>query len=289
MREITIISPSAEWKTKSLIYSGGELRVEIPEFKAPDSSIDLICRIQSSDDLIRLLLAYEILNRLKVEINSITIPYFPYARQDRVTEENNSFSLETVCSILRSLKAEHIIVYDLHSQVPHKYLHNLLDVSQLQVIRQNTALNNFIIFNQKNCAIVAPDKGALEKSNAVAELYGVPLIVCEKKRDVATGKLSSPTILNHGYVEGRDLLIVDDICDGGGTFIQLADELNKYGPKSLSLYVTHGIFSKGLARIAGLFSRVFTTDSFIGEAHRQKFDGPFFNVHELNLRSKPCV
>jgi ribose-phosphate pyrophosphokinase len=88
-------------------------------------------------------------------------------------------------------------------------------------------------------------------------------VFCSKKRDPLTGHLSGFEIKNYNpnpNADGQDLLIVDDICDGGGTFVGLAKELRKAGAKKVYLYVTHGIFSKGLP-LEGI-DRVFTTDSY---------------------------
>jgi ribose-phosphate pyrophosphokinase len=87
------------------------------------------------------------------------------------------------------------------------------------------------------------------------------VVECSKSRDVKTGKLTGFKVYAED-LEGKDCLIVDDICDGGGTFIGLAGELKKKNAGNLYLAVTHGIFSKGFEELEKCFDKIFTTDSF---------------------------
>ena len=94
--------------------------------------------------------------------------------------------------------------------------------------------------------IIAPDNGAVKKASKIAEEFQLPLITCLKERDLATGHIIKYRILDLIEKPGK-ALIVDDICDGGATFNILAKSLKKDTPVTeISLYVTHGIFSKGL-------------------------------------------
>lgn len=111
--------------------------------------------------------------------------------------------------------------------------------------------------------VVAPDAGAAKKAFAVASYYRLPLLTAAKVRDVKTGAIIRTELLGAATVAGRAALIVDDICDGGRTFIELAKVLRAAGADRVFLYVTHGIFSQGLGVFAGLIDGVFTTDSFL--------------------------
>ena len=87
------------------------------------------------------------------------------------------------------------------------------------------------------------------------------MVECSKKRDIKTGKLSGFTVYADD-LEGNTCVIVDDICDGGGTFNGLAQELKKKNCGKLILIVTHGIFSKGFEQLAKSFDHVYSTASF---------------------------
>ena len=109
--------------------------------------------------------------------------------------------------------------------------------------------------------LISPDGGALKKIYKVSEyLGGVEVVECSKSRDVKTGKLSGFKVYSDD-LEGKDCLIVDDICDGGGTFIGLAEELKNKNAGNLYLAVSHGIFNKGFESLS-VFKKIFTTNSF---------------------------
>jgi len=109
-------------------------------------------------------------------------------------------------------------------------------------------------------AIVAPDAGSEKRAAGVAKLLNIPIVNGYKTRDISTGAITG---FGHNYdssLYGKDLLIVDDICDGGGTFIGLGNSLKEAGAE-VSLYVTHGLFSKGFVALNKIFKKIYTTDS----------------------------
>jgi len=127
----------------------------------------------------------------------------------------------------------------------------------------------------KYAAVIAPDAGAEKRAGAVAKKLGVPVIRAWKNRDVSTGAIcgfgfDSNTLANLLLpFEGAAtrMLVVDDICDGGGTFTGLAEAISEHGhiELDLHLFTTHGIYSKGLDVLRRYFSHIYCTDSLIGE------------------------
>lgn len=111
--------------------------------------------------------------------------------------------------------------------------------------------------------LVAPDAGALKKIHNVAKASGArDYAILTKERDVATGNLTGFSLVS-GNVAGKDVLIVDDLCDAGGTFIGSAQVLRDAGARSVSLYVTHGVFSKGVENLLNNgIDAIYTTTSF---------------------------
>jgi len=179
----------------------------------------------------------------------ILIPYLPYARQDRVMVEGESFSLKVFCNFINSMNFDLVMVDDCHSDVGVALLNNCKNINQS--IMKVEGLNP-----EKYDAIVSPDGGALKKVYKVASEAGIKdVIQASKHRNVATGDLSNPQVL--GEVSGKTLLIVDDLCEGGFTFMQLAKVLKEKGAKQVDLYVTHGVFSKGreIEHIDNIFSK----------------------------------
>ena len=183
----------------------------------------------------------------------IHVPYLPHARQDRFTNDEQPFSLEVLFNILHPYRDDLIIlVEDIHSDVYKKYI-------DLDII--NLVTDNEILPELDYDYLVCPDKGARERVEIFAD-DSYKIIYCEKTRDPSTGRLGKPEIPPHDRqaVNGAKLLIVDDICDGGGTFQLLAQELKSCGAKEVHLYVTHGIFSKGLDAMPDI-DKIFTTSS----------------------------
>lgn len=267
MRSPLFITVNGEsFAASAFAFPGGELQVRLPDlpFLRPSESPVLVtARIQSSDDLVQLVLATEVLARVLPDITRrLTIPYFPYARQDRVMQDWEAFSLRPVCAMVNALGYDRVTVLDPHSDVLPALLDRVDVVTQLDLIRGFHALADMLRGDER-LVIVSPDAGAAKKALKVAQHFKRPLAVAGKEREIATGEILRTTLADPGAVQGRSCLIVDDICDGGRTFTELAKVLREAGATSIHLYVTHGIFSKGLGVFDGLIDAVFTTDSFI--------------------------
>jgi ribose-phosphate pyrophosphokinase len=180
---------------------------------------------------------------------TLWMDYFPYARQDKEVSNTSTFALRTFCKLLSTLKVDNIITQDLHSAIAETYLDNLTNNFPQDAII--TALEK-----SKADIIVYPDKGA--KSRYLKKL-AMKSITILKERDQLNGNLKIVGFDGDTKdLKGKNVLIVDDLCDGGGTFILAANELKKLDTKTISLYTTHGIYSKGVQVIkdAGI-SRVF--------------------------------
>lgn len=116
--------------------------------------------------------------------------------------------------------------------------------------------------NHEDFHLVCPDSGANKKMKDLQKgIMHDSLIKCDKTRDTQTGEISGFEVYAND-LEGKPCLIIDDICDGGGTFIGLAKELKKKNAGKLYLAVSHGIFSKGYVELDKYFDGIYTTDSF---------------------------
>lgn len=197
---------------------------------------------ENQSDIMDLMLAA---NSLKGHKINLMMPYVPYSRQDRVTQEGESFSLKVFCDLINSLNFNQVHITDPHSNVTPALLNNCVIETQYQVFFED-------IHNWPNkFYLISPDAGAAKK---IHELIGVSsnclgVIQCDKIRDTVTGKIKGMRLLDwgHPYVPHSDYIIIDDICDGGATFTKIADELDKVqlGGRYI-LMVTHGFFTKGL-------------------------------------------
>ncbi|MCF6191072.1 MAG: ribose-phosphate diphosphokinase [Cocleimonas sp.] len=243
-------------------FSGGEVHVQLENLleDAP-KRIDVRADIRSSDDLMALLLVNNALRNhygKTPEIN-IEIPYFPYARQDRVCSVGQAFSLQVVAKMIDDLKANSITVWDAHSPVTQA-LTGAMNVSQEQIIASSNKLVAHL--QDDNTVLVCPDKGAKKKCDKVKKHFSIEqMIFSEKERDPSTGEITDTT-LSGNDLKGKTAIIIDDICDGGRTFIEIAKRLKTNHAERVILYITHGIFSKGMEVFDGLIDEIYTTNSF---------------------------
>ena len=260
-----------EIQFQSFTFSGGEPHIKInPDFVVSEP-VTITHRINSFNDFGLLLLAIDALKRMDVKLINVFIPYFPAARQDRVMISGEPLSVKVYADILNSLKLNKVTVFDAHSEVTPALLDNC------EVIPNHAFIAEVLEKIGKEVKLISPDGGALKKIYKVSEyLGGVEVVECSKSRDVKTGKLSGFKVYNDD-LKGMDCLIVDDICDGGGTFVGLAEELKKKNAGKLYLAVSHGIFNKGFDVFQKDFEKIFTTNSF------REFDNEMVEVVKLKL------
>jgi ribose-phosphate pyrophosphokinase len=248
---------------QSFIFSGGEPHIKINPDIDVTQSVTITHRLNSFNDLGLLCIAVDALRRLGVKIISAYIPYFPAARQDRVMIKGESLSVKVYADIINNLGLEKVFVFDPHSEVTPALLNNC------EVIYNYDFIKEVINHIGKEVVLVSPDGGALKKIYKVSEaLGGLSVIECSKSRDVKTGKLSGFQVYDDN-IASKDCLIVDDICDGGGTFLGLAEELKKKNVGKLYLAISHGIFNKGFDELGKCFDGIYTTNSVKELSHEK--------------------
>lgn len=233
----------------SFTFPGGEINV-----KARDKAQKAIFFLKSSYDIMEMLMYADAYKRTHgVSVNAV-VPYLPYARQDRVCNEGEALSIHVMAELINSCKFNSVTMFDPHSHVSEASIQNVNIINQTAVFRGIRACWDDIW-------IVAPDQGAAVKAETFAKNVGAAgVIKCQKTRDPETGKLRGFKCPED--VVGRKLFVLDDICDGGGTFLGLRTELKDAA--RVELAVTHGIFSKGLEVVENAFDHVYTTNSFVG-------------------------
>lgn len=239
------------------LFSGGECSIKINPASINEQT-KIVANLHNSDSIISLLLVVDAIRRINPETKiNLIIPYFPYARQDRVCNPGESLSVKVMADLINLLHCQQVTIYDPHSDVTPALINNCTVITLADVIK-NSLLNRFIHDNK--LTLLSPDAGAEKKVSLVAKtlstsLFSVPFICASKVRDTLTGKIITTKI--HDCVQSLNILIVDDICDGGSTFIELAKLLRNQGANDLYLYVTHGIFSKGFAELQQFFKHVY--------------------------------
>jgi ribose-phosphate pyrophosphokinase len=238
---------------ETFFFPGGEPHARIPK-DFGDALLYLKPRTWNDVGL-----ALAVLNALYYQNEDSQIwlfsPYFPGARQDR-TDGQTPWTINMMVDCISQF-VDRAYTFDAHSD----YTIDIIKGSG----GKNFMPSDLMVTCDYPDYIIIPDAGALERCKDFAknQFKGLEYIQCEKKRDFATGKFigfTMPRLPGIGHY-----LIVDDICDGGGTFNLLAEEFLKdpYGEFSaLELWVSHGIFSKGLSALHPKISKIYTTDSW---------------------------
>ncbi len=260
---------------ESFEFFGGEPHIKFAKRKYVYSNINITItqRIQSFNDVGLLLVAVDALRR-NFKFNKLTLflPYFPGARQDRVMTIGEPLTVKVYADIINSLNFNSVIILDPHSDVTPALINNCIIISNHTFVNQ--AIHDIYendSMKKANIAIISPDAGAQKKiydlMKFIKEDFDFPnnnfdLIKCDKTRDVTTGNLSGFTVNTDMDLTNTDCIIVDDICDGGGTFIGLAEKLKEKGAKRIFLVVSHGLFSKGFKTLSKYFTKIYTTDSW---------------------------
>lgn len=199
---------------------------------------------------------------------NLDIGYLPYGRQDKQVNNDNTFALRTFANLLNSLNFYKVMCLDPHSAVAKELIKHFISVPPTLYFESVCKL-------VKPDVICYPDKGAREK---YSDLFDIESIHCEKQRDQSTGEITSLTLT--GDAKDRKVLIFDDICDGGATFIRIAKLINPLA-KDINLFVTHGVFSKGVIvlRKAGI-KRIFTKDGEVFEYDSEICYTPYFELEK---------
>lgn len=187
----------------------------------------------------------------------LKLNYVPYGRQDRRCSPGEALGIKVFGAGLNALQFDTVIITDPHSDVTGACIDRVQIVDQVEVFGD---VHDF----GAGWFIVAPDMGAKKKAEKFAKAtLASGVITCYKERDMYTGEITSQGIIGDEKVpKGARLFVLDDICDGGRTFVGVRELLAKLEPERVELAVTHGIFSYGTEVVAKIYDTVYTTNSW---------------------------
>ena len=203
----------------------------------------------------------------------LDLPYLPYGRADRKFEKGNPQPLQGFLYFLEAMGGfDEIYVCDIHNPKASKGFDlNIIEKTQLECFRGSLPQD----FNTSYDFVLAPDKGSVEKAETIACHLDVNVHNCGKERDVSTGKIIRSTLPEDVDFTGKVVLIPDDLCDGGYTFIKLAEQIKAAGAKQVDLYITHLIASKGVDVFEGLIDNIYfhhTVGDYVNRQNVLKFN-----------------
>lgn len=247
-------------------FSAGEIQVELSEIPWGITDFKVRAFIKDSDGLIALAQIKSILDKQTRSHVDLLLYYLPYSRYDRpMTGQYDAFSLKVFTTMINAMYFSSVTIYDNHSEVGTSLLDHCINTPQTECI----SILNFVLGGDgitgtggafdltKYDALIIPDAGAAKKCRDVAKKFGIKTVItADKTRDVSTGDITGTEV--YGDVTGLNVLIVDDICDGGYTFVKLGELLKQRGAASVHLYTTFGIYSKGVDVFADAIDKAFT-------------------------------
>lgn len=258
---------------KAWKFPGGELHIVLSQSTVIDicseqcEKIMVESRISCSDDFMLLALCLDVLEKEVPQKEVIVrLGYMPYQQADRDFSKGESFSLSSFASMLSYLPYSFIGIYDPHSDVSPALVRKALRVSNDDFIRKT-----IVDINDPNLIILSPDAGAYKKVSKLISNIGFKgeFVAANKYRNTSSGNIESLELSKQDF-EGKPVLIVDDICIGGRTFVELAKVLKTKNVGKLYLAVSHGIFFSGWnndkqiyssSALEEYFETIYTTDT----------------------------
>jgi ribose-phosphate pyrophosphokinase len=245
-------------------FPNGEIKLCIENFYRKHFAENKIkAFVNNSDDFMALIFLIDAVKRIIDVVYydatvELILSYIPYSRQDRVCNPGESLSVKCIADIINSFDLDMVSVADPHSDVIYSLL-NKCKVFSMHDCIENIKVDDFIIKN--NLKIICPDAGAIKKihkvQNDIKQIKGslVDVIYATKIRNTFTGKITQTCVEKTEYDQGY--IILDDICDGGRTFIEIAKILKEREVKDIYLYITHGFFTNGLDELKEYFKKIY--------------------------------
>lgn len=217
-------------------FSDGEFQPQFEDSVRGASVYILQSTIAPADNLMELLLTIDAAKRASADSVIAVIPYFGWARQDRKDRPRVAIGAKLVANLLRAAGADRVMTCELHAD----QIQGFFDIPVDHIYSKQVFLPIIRSLNLENLSIAAPDMGGAKKANTYASALGVPTIICHKTRAKANVVASITAI---GEVEGRDIVIIDDMIDTAGTLCKAADVLMAMGANSVRACATHGVLS----------------------------------------------
>ena len=234
---------------KVIRFPDGEVHLQLDEINRKEG-VKVVMRVRNAEDLFLLMQLSDILHRQEVVVDELHIPYLMSMRCDRVFSFDRPFSLKIVSDIVKGVGARCTYIYEPHS---------MRCVDFTNCAEKSISLSLLLEYLGSS-TICFPDKGAKDRYDEYR--LKIDTLLCEKVRNVDTGVLEGFKVVNPEVFFGGEITLVDDLCDGGGTFMGLATHLRKLNPTKLRLVVTHAVQKQGILNVASAYDEVVITNTY---------------------------
>ncbi len=240
-------------EAKYFNFPCGERHVQLQTLPHPGQFCDIEFSWGSSDFIWDLLLTADAIKRAGGIVDKINMPYVPFSRQDRVMVPGEPLSIKVFADLVNIIGAREVIIHDPHSDVTPALINNCT------VIPQEDIFAPYFV-EDKGYWLISPDAGALKKIYKLAKkVDSLGVVEFSKRRNAQTGEIEGVSTSQKDFMY-CNCYIVDDICDGGRTFIEIAKVLKERNAGKIILMVTHGFFTKGMEVFDGLIDEIYTRE-----------------------------
>ncbi|WP_456458714.1 ribose-phosphate pyrophosphokinase [Reichenbachiella sp.] len=216
-------------------FSDGELSFSYNE-TVRGCDVFIIQSTGPSDNLIELLLMIDAAKRASAKSVTCVVPYYGYARQDRKDKPRVSIAAKLMANVLQAAGADRLMTCDLHAD----QIQGFFDIPVDHLVAASIFVPYIKKLNLDNLIFAAPDVGSTKRVREFAKFFEAEMVVCDKHRKRANEIASMQVI---GDVEGKNVILVDDIIDTAGTLTKAANLLKEKGAISVRAFCTHPILS----------------------------------------------
>jgi len=224
-------------KMNTQIFSDGEINVVFDESIRGEVIVIVAQAHLPYHNLFELFVAIDAARRASAKEIICIIPYLPHSRQERKDDTRSAISSRLIADFLEHAGADRVITIDMHSTAIMGFYKIPIDHLSMYSIYHKHIQENF---SMDNLCLCSPDFGGLKRIKAYKSILGGDMAVIHKER-LSPNQINSMEII--GDVSGKDVVIVDDMIDTGGTLCKAADILKEKGAKSVTAYCTHGVLS----------------------------------------------
>jgi ribose-phosphate pyrophosphokinase len=248
-------------------FSDGEFQPSFEETVRGGRVFLIGSTMQPSNSLMELLLMIDAAHRASAKHITAVIPYFGWARQDRKDKPRVPIGAKMVANLLSAAGATRIMTMDLHADQIQGFFEMPVD----HVFASSIFVPHIRSQQLENLTIASPDMGGSKRANNYAKWLESEVVICYKQRKKAN-VIDKMTVI--GNVEGRNVVLIDDMIDTAGTLTKAADMLMEQGALSVQAYCTHGVLSgKAIERIEkSKLTRLVVTDTIPQDRHSDKIE-----------------